>query len=236
MEVRKSIFLAFYRVHVVLRASILGWCAIPSSAGSCFVRTLCYDPSFLGGPAQNDSKLHQVMKATTRQWSLKEKRVSEDEMTGSSLIQWTWTWANSKNGEGQRGLACYSPWGHKESDTTRQLKNNNKERYIILIILDVWRYYLILIRRCFPGGLLVKNLPAIAGEAEDAGSVPGLGRSPGGRNGKSPEYICLGNLMDRGVWQFMGSQRVEHVLATEQQQLISRSAFTLFFFYWSFWV
>ena len=31
----------------------------------------------------------------------------------------------SGDSEGQGGLACYSPWGHKESDTTRQLKNNN---------------------------------------------------------------------------------------------------------------
>ena len=27
------------------------------------------------------------------------------------------------DGEGQRGLACCSPWGHKESDTTEQLNN-----------------------------------------------------------------------------------------------------------------
>ena len=26
--------------------------------------------------------------------------------------------------EGQRRLACYSPWGHKESDMTEQLNNN----------------------------------------------------------------------------------------------------------------
>ena len=73
---------------------------------------------------------------------------------------------------------------------------------------------------------MVKNLPAIAREA---GSVPGLGRSPGGGNGKSLDYISLGNLRDRGGWQFMVSQRVEHVLATKQEQLISRSAFMLFF-------
>ena len=30
----------------------------------------------------------------------------------------------SGDGEGQRGLVCYHPWGHKESDTTRQLNNN----------------------------------------------------------------------------------------------------------------
>ena len=29
------------------------------------------------------------------------------------------------DGEGQGSLKCCSPWGHKESDTTEQLKNNN---------------------------------------------------------------------------------------------------------------
>ena len=27
-------------------------------------------------------------------------------------------------GDGQGGLVCYSPWGHKESDTTERLNNN----------------------------------------------------------------------------------------------------------------
>ena len=30
------------------------------------------------------------------------------------------------DGDGQGGLACCSPWGRKESDTTERLKNNNK--------------------------------------------------------------------------------------------------------------
>ena len=34
----------------------------------------------------------------------------------------------------------------------------------------------------FPGGTVVKNLPASAGDAGDLGSVPGWGRSPGGGN------------------------------------------------------
>ena len=37
--------------------------------------------------------------------------------------------------------------------------------------------------------------------AGDLGSVPGLGRSPGKRNGNSAQYSCLGNPMDRGDWQ-----------------------------------
>ena len=35
--------------------------------------------------------------------------------------RWTWVWASSKSGDGQGSLACCSPWGHKESDTSGQL-------------------------------------------------------------------------------------------------------------------
>ena len=37
--------------------------------------------------------------------------------------------------------------------------------------------------------------------AEDAGSIPGLGRSPGEGNGNPLQYSCLDNAMDRGAWQ-----------------------------------
>ena len=42
----------------------------------------------------------------------------------------------------------------------------------------------------------VKNPPA----ARDTGLIPGLGRSPEGGHGNSPQYSCLENSMDRGVW------------------------------------
>ena len=51
------------------------------------------------------------------------------------------------------------------------------------------------------GVLVVKNLPASAGDTGDAGSVPGLGRSPGEGNGNPLQYSCLENPMDRGTWQ-----------------------------------
>ena len=47
---------------------------------------------------------------------------------------------------------------------------------------------------------MVKNLPANGGEAGDAGSVPGLGRSPGEGYGHPLQYSCLGNPMDGGAW------------------------------------
>ena len=41
----------------------------------------------------------------------------------------------------------------------------------------------------FPGGSMVKNPPANAG---NAGSIPGSERSPGGGNGNPLQYSCLG--------------------------------------------
>ena len=46
---------------------------------------------------------------------------------------------------------------------------------------------------------MVKNPPASAGDKE-AGSIPGLGRFPGGGHGNSLQYSCLENPMDRGAW------------------------------------
>ena len=52
----------------------------------------------------------------------------------------------------------------------------------------------------FPDGTMVKNLPANAGDIRNLGSIPGLGRSPGGGNGNPLQYSCLENPMDRGTW------------------------------------
>ena len=49
----------------------------------------------------------------------------------------------------------------------------------------------------FPGGSMVKNPPANAG---DVGSIPGSRRSPGERNGNPLQHSFLGNPMDRGAW------------------------------------
>ena len=61
-------------------------------------------------------------------------------------------------------------------------------------IIDFW----VRTERSFPSGSVVKNLPVVW---VDLGSIPGSGRSPGGGNGNSLQYFCLGNPMDRGAWQ-----------------------------------
>ena len=56
----------------------------------------------------------------------------------------------------------------------------------------------------FPGGLVVKNLSANAG---DAGLTPGSGSSLREGSGYPLQFSCLGNYMDRGAW-WSSSQRV----------------------------
>ena len=48
--------------------------------------------------------------------------------------------------------------------------------------------------------LVVKNLPASAGDVRDESLFPGAGRSPGGGHGNPFQYSCLENRMDRGAW------------------------------------
>ena len=44
-------------------------------------------------------------------------------------------------------------------------------------------------------------MSANAGDAGDAGSIPGLGRSPGEGNGNPFQYSCLENPIDKRAWQ-----------------------------------
>ena len=53
----------------------------------------------------------------------------------------------------------------------------------------------------FPGGAVVRNSPANAGDSRDVGLIPGSGRSPGEGNGNPLLYSCLQNFMDRRAWQ-----------------------------------
>ena len=72
--------------------------------------------------------------------------------------------------------------------------------------------------------LVVKNLCANAGDKGDLGSIPGLGRSPGGGHGNPLQHFCLGNPMDRGAWQAI----VHHLANTQQDQGVQRTESWLF--------
>ena len=68
----------------------------------------------------------------------------------------------------------------------------------------------------FPGGSVVKTLPANTG---DVVLIPGLGRSAGEGYGNTLQYFCLEHPLVReaGRLQSMGSQRAGHDLVTKQQ-------------------
>ena len=58
--------------------------------------------------------------------------------------------------------------------------------------------------------LVVKNLPANAGNIRDAGLIPGLGRSPGGGIGNPLQYSCLERQEEPGGLQSIGLHGVGH--------------------------
>ena len=67
---------------------------------------------------------------------------------------------------------------------------------------------------------MLKKLPTDAGDARDASSIPGLGRSLGGGNGNPLQYSCLENRMDRGAWQATVHEFTESwtQLSTQREQ------------------
>ena len=78
---------------------------------------------------------------------------------------------------------------------------------------EEWRFVLLYSStEGFPGGSVVKNPPANAGDAEDVGSIPGKGRSP--REGMATHSSILAWKIpwteELGGLQSMGSQRVQH--------------------------
>ena len=102
-------------------------------------------------------------------------------------IPWRWKWQPTPvflpgKSHGQRIPTGYSSWGCTELDMTEQLS----------------RYKCVLYLKGFPGGSVVRNLPANTG---DSGLIPGWGRSCGKGNGNPLQYSCLGIPMDRGTWQ-----------------------------------
>ena len=71
-----------------------------------------------------------------------------------------------------------------------------------------------------PRGSVVKNASASAGDSADASSIPGSGRSPGGRYGNPLQYSFLENRMDREACP----QAVVHRAAQSWTQLKQRSS------------
>ena len=80
------------------------------------------------------------------------------------------------------------------------------QKYCFFVMLNV--------NMGFPGGTLVRNVLANAGDSGEAGWTPRSGKSPGVGHGKLLQYSCLENSMDRGTWQ-----ATVHGVAKSQTQL-----------------
>ena len=99
------------------------------------------------------------------------------------------------------------------------VKNNNIWISCNLLYSFIFIEWSIIDLQGFSGGSVVKNLPANTG---DAGSIPGLGRSPGEGNDDPLHYSCLWNPMDRGAWLatvHRSHKRLRHDLLTKQQEV-----------------
>ena len=75
----------------------------------------------------------------------------------------------------------------------------------------------------FPSSVVVKNLPANAGDTEDEGSIPGLGRYPGEGNGNPLQYSCLEthgqrSLAGHSPWSRKESNMIE-LLSTRHETI-----------------
>ena len=126
-----------------------------------------------------------------KDWRQEEKGMTEDEMVG---------WHHRLDGrefeqapgvgEGQWGLACCSPWGHKESDTTERL--NWWASQAALVVKEPACQC----RRCKRQFFYVN-----AGSDVKCRFNPGAGRSPGEGHGNPLRYSCPENPMDRGAWR-----------------------------------
>ena len=161
-------------------------------------------PSFYSravGPWPSSTLRHWLL-WSHRQWATQARRLSHtwlppaQERTCSHI--WTvWSSSNSK---------------YSSSSSVSELSANSAFTGLLLQtylrIKETWG---------FPGGSVIKNPPANAG---DKGLNPGSGRFPGEGSSNSIQYSCLGSPMDRGAWwaTVHGVARAGHNLVTKQQK------------------
>ena len=112
------------------------------------------------------------------------------------------------------GIKPESPALQADYLPTELSGNPGVEKFVCLFVL---KRHLWIKERGFPGGSVVKNLPAKAGDRGHVGLIPGLGKSPGEGNGHPLQYSRLETSTDRGACgiQSTGWQRVDHDLAIE---------------------
>ena len=76
-----------------------------------------------------------------------------------------------------------------------------KQQFDWIVCTTVFNFRRVIgVMQASQAALVVKNPPTNVGDIGDSGSIPGLGRSPGGGPGNPLQSSCLKNPMDRGAW------------------------------------
>ena len=88
------------------------------------------------------------------------------------------------------------PWQLKGQVLTTGQPGNSQFFFPFIHVIDLWKRP----GQDFLDGSASKESACNAGDTGDANLIPGLGRSPGGRNGNPLQYSYLKNPMDRGAW------------------------------------
>ena len=137
---------------------------------------------------------------------------------------------------GWRSLVGCHLWGRTESDTTEATQQQQQQHVLSGRLCTFFAKCLNPLPCPFFGGhktfylswnctsqvvLVVKNPPANAGKVRNMGSIPGLGRSPGGGHGNPLQYSYLENLMDRGAWWATGGHNRNDLARILELSLLS---------------
>ena len=174
--------------------------------------TTCYMSDTANKAAKPGRQIQLLSPAERNQKPVYDFKITYEE------IQWL-VWVLNRKGFDEH-QTDHSPWGHKNRTWLgiRACMGANKN-----FCPDQWNlsgtnifreriYTYVYMYLGFPGGSMVKES---AYNEKDAGSIPGSGRSPEGRNDNSLHYSCLGNPMDRGT-----CQAIVHGVAKSQTQFI----------------
>ena len=176
-----------------------------------------YRKGFPDGSVVKNPPAKQETLAQSLGW---EDPLKEEMATHSSILAWETPWTEEPG-----RLQCMWLWKRHDLATKQQQHVYRKAvkriqsshiphiQFSSIIILHEWVWYIfhnswvnidtLLLTKVhtIQVALVVKNPPASLGNLRDLGSIPGLGRSPGGGKGNPFQYSCLENPMDRGAWR-----------------------------------
>ena len=207
-----SYHFAFHTVHGVFKARILKWLAIPFSSGPHSVRPLHHDPPIFGCPA-GMAWFIELDKAVVLVWL--DWLVFFEYCFSVSALWCPLATPTILLGfllpSAERSYPASEASGSFSLLSAIRVVSSIYLRFLIFLpailipacnssspaFLMIYFVYKLKKQKGFSGGAEVK---ASACNVGDLGSIPGLGRSPGGGNGNPLQYSCLENPMDGGAW------------------------------------